>query len=79
MKRAALLLIGWVLCGCQPKWGARDEARLCEGAARGAVAWPSDASDACRAIHLCANEMRGTAEARAALERARSERGCAAF
>lgn len=76
MKRAMLLAIGLGLMGCRAKWGAHDEARLCEGAARGAVEWPSDA---CRAIHLCANEMRGSADARAALERARSEHGCAAF
>ncbi|MBL8678561.1 MAG: hypothetical protein JNK05_05325 [Myxococcales bacterium] len=74
MRSALLSLL--LLCGCRAKWGQHDEATLCAGALRGSVAWPADA---CRAIHLCANEMNATPEQRAALERAWRAHRCGAF
>ncbi len=73
---ALALLAVSALDGCHARWGSKDEARLCEHAIGGRVAWPADA---CRAMHVCANEARLSAAQRATLTRLASARGCAVF
>lgn len=43
-------------------WEAKDAYRKCESAVSGAVQWPSHPQNACRAMHLCANEANLPAE-----------------
>jgi len=37
-------------------WEAKNAWAKCEGAIAGTVAWPSESTNACAAMHLCANE-----------------------
>lgn len=46
----------------EPGWSAKNAYRRCEGAIGGRVSWPSDPEEACRAMHLCANEARFNVE-----------------